>query len=78
MTFYKQCTMSLASGEGRTSYQTAWIPEQFAKRGKYLRIKNENGDFDNGWLVERAGRKRLEESLINSDEHRHHRSVTDV
>ena len=27
----------------------SWIPEKFAKKGNYLKLKN--GDWDNGWVV---------------------------
>ncbi len=46
--FYKQCTMT----KGETS-QVAWIPEEVAKVGKFVRI----GD-DNGWEVKTAGERK--------------------
>lgn len=29
----------------------AWIPEKFANVGKYIKIKNDDGSWDDGWLV---------------------------
>jgi hypothetical protein len=38
MNFFKQCTMTKG-----TTTQVAWIPEEFAKKGKYLRLEDDNG-----------------------------------
>lgn len=72
MTFYRQCRMQKIRGL-RTSWRIAWIPEQLAVKGKYLKIEE-----DNGWLVVVRGRRRLEESVLNDSEYRHHRNVTDI
>lgn len=29
----------------------AWIPDQFAVVDKYIKIKNEDGSWDDGWQV---------------------------
>jgi hypothetical protein len=68
--YYRQCTLK----KGPT-VQVAWIPEQFAKKGKYLRI----GD-DNGWLVVEAGTRRISGQYLmeHEREYLNHRNVTDV
>lgn len=30
---------------------TAWIPEQFAKEGGVIKIKDDNGNWDDGWVI---------------------------
>lgn len=50
---YKQCGMRKYSNKEHTVYQehTAWIPEQFAKKGNVLKIKDDDGNWDDGWVV---------------------------
>jgi hypothetical protein len=70
MDYYKQCTMKKGLG-----VQTAWIPEEFAKVGKYLRIED-----DNGWEVISAGTHRMSgQYLVDHErEYLRHRKVTDI
>ena len=46
---YCQCKLKRLNTE-----QVAFIPEEFAKIGKYVQIR-EDGVWVNGWLVESAG-----------------------
>lgn len=59
---------------GDWTYTTAWIPSQFAKVGKVLKIKKENG-----WKVIETYAT-YPESLIMKykDDFKYHRQVTDV
>lgn len=47
--FYRQCMLEKPSGQAviRT---TAWLPEEFAKVGKVVRLKE-----DDGWVVKGVG-----------------------
>ena len=67
---YKQCLLR----KGDTSYM-AWIPEKFAKKGKYVRLRG-----DNGWEVVFASNLCLEEQEIadRSQDYRRHRRATDI
>jgi hypothetical protein len=66
---YRQCLLF------RGSFQIAFIPEQFAKVGKYLRINDENG-----WKVVEVFKLRLSEDYLMEveREYLHHRKVTDI
>lgn len=46
-----------------TVEQTSWIPDKFAVVGKVLKLRDEDGNWENGWIVKSAG-NRLEESQI--------------
>lgn len=46
-TMYKQCT--LKSGN---SVQVAWIPSEFAKQGKPIRLGKKPAPTDPNWIVE--------------------------
>lgn len=52
--FYKQCTLQ----KGNT-IQTSWIPEEFAKSGKYIRLKD-----DDGWKVIGVGFRASEQQVF--------------
>ena len=67
---YAQCRL-----RRENTITTAWIPSIFARRGQFLRIKGVNG-----WQVIGVGKFLNQKLVINvlSNEHRHHRSVTDI
>lgn len=68
--FFKQVTLT----KGATS-EVAWIPEEFAKVGKFLRIED-----DNGWQVEKVGSRRMSGVYLAEHEREYlrHRKVTDI
>jgi hypothetical protein len=59
--FYRQCCL-----ERKGTRTTSWIPEEFAKVGKVLKLKEEDG-----WVVKSVG-DRLDGEMANkrSVEHR--------
>ena len=52
--FYRQCLLSKQSTQ-----QVAWIPEEFATVGKYLRIGSSNG-----WKVEALYSRKHEDYVL--------------
>lgn len=73
MLFYKQCVL-----KKKDSYTTVWIPEQFAKKGKKIRIK-EHGKWSNGWIIESVGARQSEKIVFMlKDSYKYHRRVTDI
>lgn len=72
---YGQC---LLCRNGDT-YRTAWIPKRFAIPGKTLRIKLEDGEEQDGWVVCHVGRTQtLGIVRVLEDQHRRHRKTVDV
>jgi hypothetical protein len=58
-TYYKQCSLKRIDGH----VDTAWIPEQFAKKGHYIKIKR--GDkWENGWQVQEVFGRESETYLL--------------
>jgi hypothetical protein len=45
-TTYTQCAL-----KKRDSHHMAWIPTQFANIGKFIKIKQDDGSWDDGWEV---------------------------
>jgi len=51
---YFQCKLRKGNIE-----KTAWIPEKFAKKGQYLKLKK-----DNGWEVIKVNRTKVDEKVV--------------
>jgi len=49
--------------ESGTTTTTSWIPEKFAKMGKYLELRNSNGEWVNGWKVVSVGARQTKTNL---------------
>lgn len=61
--YYRQCRLikKLPSGD---STQVSWIPEPYCVKGKVLKLKDKDGVWEDGWVVEDAsGEKVLKEDL---------------
>ena len=53
-TRYAQCLMRRKT-EGGSVCTTSYIPEQFAKLGRTLRLRDQHGNWVGGWVVEFVG-----------------------
>ncbi len=76
-TFYRQCHLEKPTSEG-TSHQTSWIPEKFAVQDKILKLKDADGNWDNGWIVKTVGTSRREDDDLpdSHSEIKGHRKAT--
>lgn len=56
-------------------FQTVWIPENFAHKGKFLKIKDEDG-----WEVVSVSQIRLSQEYIETHErdYKYQRQVSDI
>ena len=74
---YVQCELKRNVGDG--SEQTvSYIPQKFAKVGHVLRLKDDNDEWVDGWVVESAGSEIVEGDQI-PDSHKaikSHRKAT--
>ena len=48
--FMKQCTLVRVTKGGFAS-TVSWLPEQFVKIGNYVMLKNEEGEWVDGWKI---------------------------
>ncbi len=70
--FYRQCELNK-----ETTSEVVWIPEVHARKGKILKVR-ENNLWDDGWKVVKVGEIRLEEKYL-PDSHKEiksHRNKT--
>lgn len=73
--YYKQCKLSKSSENGDL-IETAWIPEKFAKKNKYLKLKHK-GEQINGWKIISVG-TRLPNNAIIDWEYKEYRIEIDT
>lgn len=58
--------------------QISWIPEQFAKLGKFLKLK-EGDIWENGWKVAFVGgRMSRQERIDRGDDYKRQRKASDI
>ncbi|QEL20078.1 hypothetical protein [Limnoglobus roseus] len=56
--FYRQCRLVKDMGQSQC-VQVSWIPDQFAELGRTLKLRDEDKNWENGWVVRGVGRNRL-------------------
>lgn len=63
-----------------TNIQTTWIPEKYAKKGKFLKLKDRNsGEWISGWQIEEIWtRERADIVNERSRDHLHQRKASDI
>lgn len=60
-------------------YQTSWIPEKYAEMGKWLKLKNNDGEWEDGWQVMECGHRELTENVKNHEgDYKRMKIVTDI
>ena len=76
--YYRQCHLKRDNKDGSFSEQTSYIPEPYCVKGKVLKLRDSEGVWENGWVVEFAGEhRRLDEDLPDvHKEIRGHRNST--
>ena len=68
----------MEDGTVSTTISTAWIPQQFAKKGKQLKMKID-GSWQYGWYVADVFATRTEEYVLkNERNYRKQREYSDV
>ena len=75
---YTQCTLRRPTENGY-SVDTAWIPSEFAKVGKIIKIKQADDSWEDGWKVVSTGTTRSAEWLQGHErDYLHQREASDV
>ena len=72
---FKQCKM-VKKEFGREVHTVSWIPEKFAVVGKVLKLKNKEGEWDDGYVVESASSEAIDEPPDPRQSIRGHRKAT--
>jgi hypothetical protein len=59
---YTQCRLVKKIRDGE-SIQMSYIPSEFAKEGRIVKIRDEEGGWDDGWVIRNVGGSLTEEQL---------------
>ena len=75
-TTYSMCTLMRAGEQvGRIEYQVSWVPDKFATAGMVLKLKDEEGEWDDGWKVWEVSHRGTPSEGIRDREHREWKEV---
>lgn len=75
---YRQCHLKKKDGNA-TLEQVSWIPEPFCVVGKVLKLKDDHGNWDDGWKVVFAGPSEPAASVeTRSRDYLKNRKATDI
>lgn len=71
---YTQCMLTKNS-----KVDVAWIPTKFANKGNFIKLKQEDNSWDDGWLVEETYTKQEAQYLIEHErDYKNTRKVSDI
>ncbi len=66
-------------GSWKIIYQTSWIPEQFAHAGNFIKLKKDDGTWDDGWKVDEVGTRAPEDQVLERErDYKHQRKASDI
>jgi len=51
---YTQCLLVKENKDGEVFKTVCWIPSEFAQRYRVLKLKEDNGEWNDGWMVEHS------------------------
>ncbi len=75
---YRQCILRRKTATGHEQ-TTSWIPEPFCVVNKVLKLKNEAGEWTNGWVVLEASDPKPAEWVEGHErDYKKHRKATDI
>lgn len=78
MEYSRQCILEKPLTKEGVLRQVSWIPEAFAKIGKFLRLR-ENDVWENGWqVVQVGGRQSKQERIDRGNDHKKQRRASDI
>lgn len=76
---YRQCRLSRKQGES-TVQQTSWIPSKFAIQGEFVKLKDGDGNWTDGWHVDSVSSESVSEEFVTQARHAHtrQRNASDI
>lgn len=74
----RHCTLEKKLGSG-TMTTVSWIPEEFAKVGRVVKLKN-GDEWSDGWTVKQVPNFSMSSDVVAKIErsHKDHRKVSDI
>ncbi len=76
---YTQCIMERKIN-GVRSVKIAFIPDKFAKEGKYVKLQDEKGNWVDNWRIFAVGCFSMDKDhvLVVESQHKNTRKVSDI
>lgn len=67
------------SGNWTTERTTTWIPEQYAHLNNYIKLKKDDGTWEDGWKVIEVGTRLSEEYVLDHErDYKTQRKASDI
>lgn len=78
-TMYRQVELEKPSENGVVS-RTFWTDEKYATEGREVKIQEDNGDWDQGWIVKKVYSQTITEKVMTTMRHAHtkQRKASDI
>jgi hypothetical protein len=67
---YRQCRLVKRIPNGEC-IQMSWLPSEFAREGRILKLRDDEGNWDDGWVVREVGNTASEAELTLTDQMLH-------
>ncbi len=67
---YRQCRL-VKKIPGGEAMQMSWIPAEFASINKVVKLRDDEGAWDDGWVIHEVGHTLSESALTRFDQWRH-------
>jgi hypothetical protein len=72
--FYRQCVLKRG-----TAQTTSWIPEKFAQKRRPVKLRQDDGSWEDGWVVASVGsRASAEQVQMYERSHTRTRKASDI
>ena len=59
---YRQCRL-VKKVRGGEAVQTSYIPDEFAREGRFVKLREDDGGWDDGWVIRLVGGSLTEDQL---------------
>jgi len=74
-----QCELEKKTETGSVTKTVTWIPECYAKVGRYIKLKDNEGLWEDGWRVVCTGSKMIASTLTErSQDFKRTRKASDI
>ena len=79
MNYHKQCLLNKNELDGSVIQTTAYLPESFAKVGKWVILQQNDGHWDTGWrIIEVYDRMESDYLMERSSDYKRTRKASDI
>ena len=75
---FVQCLLTKWTSDGNLK-TVSWLPEKFAYSGRVLKLKSDDGTWNNGWVVQETYNARTKDFVLSHErDYAHQREASDI